>query len=148
MEKYPGKKNIAVFISGRGSNLKSLIKYLPDVNMVSYKTKFSTKSDIFKSKFIDKNLNKSFFSKYLVPIIGIFYGWFYYIQNKKFIYLNYLPLWNFLLFVLMPPKTLFGPITGGIYKGSANNIENFLCNSISARVDEPHLDIIRSALFN
>ena len=26
----------------------------------------------------------------------------------------------------MPPKTLFGPITGGIYKGSANNIENFL----------------------
>ena len=27
MEKSPGKKNIAVFISGRGSNLKSLIKY-------------------------------------------------------------------------------------------------------------------------
>ncbi len=27
MEKYPGKKNIAVFISGRGSNLKSLIKH-------------------------------------------------------------------------------------------------------------------------
>ena len=27
MEKFPGKKNIAVFISGRGSNLKSLIKY-------------------------------------------------------------------------------------------------------------------------
>ena len=27
MEKYPGKKNIAVFISGRGSNLKSLINY-------------------------------------------------------------------------------------------------------------------------
>ena len=27
MEKYPGKKNAAIFISGRGSNLKSLIKY-------------------------------------------------------------------------------------------------------------------------
>jgi phosphoribosylglycinamide formyltransferase-1 len=27
VEKSPGKKNIAVFISGRGSNLKSLIKY-------------------------------------------------------------------------------------------------------------------------
>ncbi len=26
MEKYPGKKNIAIFISGRGSNLKSLIR--------------------------------------------------------------------------------------------------------------------------
>ena len=27
MEKYPGKKRVAVFISGGGSNLKSLIKY-------------------------------------------------------------------------------------------------------------------------
>ena len=27
MEKFPGKKNIAVLISGRGSNLESLIKY-------------------------------------------------------------------------------------------------------------------------
>ena len=27
MEKYPGKRNIAIFISGRGSNIKSLIKY-------------------------------------------------------------------------------------------------------------------------
>ena len=27
MEKYPGKKNIAVLLSGRGSNLKSLINY-------------------------------------------------------------------------------------------------------------------------
>ena len=27
MEKYPGKRNIAVLISGKGSNLKSLIKY-------------------------------------------------------------------------------------------------------------------------
>ena len=27
MEKYPGKKNTAIFISGRGSNLKSLIKH-------------------------------------------------------------------------------------------------------------------------
>ena len=27
MEKYPGKKSIGIFISGRGSNLKSLIKY-------------------------------------------------------------------------------------------------------------------------
>jgi phosphoribosylglycinamide formyltransferase-1 len=27
VEKYPGKKNIAVFISGRGSNLRTLIKH-------------------------------------------------------------------------------------------------------------------------
>ncbi len=27
MEKYPGKKNMAVFVSGRGSNLRSLVRY-------------------------------------------------------------------------------------------------------------------------
>ncbi len=32
MVKFPGKKNIAVFISGRGSNLKSLIKYSKSKN--------------------------------------------------------------------------------------------------------------------
>ena len=32
MVKFPGKKNTAVFISGRGSNLKSLIKYSKSKN--------------------------------------------------------------------------------------------------------------------
>ena len=32
MERYPGKRNIAVFISGRGSNLKSLIKHTKKKN--------------------------------------------------------------------------------------------------------------------
>ena len=42
MEKLNGKKiNIAVFISGRGSNLKSLIKHykkkkINDLNQISY----------------------------------------------------------------------------------------------------------------
>ena len=27
--------------------------------------------------------------------------------------MNYLPLWNPLLFILMPPNTILGPITGG-----------------------------------
>ena len=35
MEKYPGKKNIAVFISGRGSNLKSLIKHSKKKNSLA-----------------------------------------------------------------------------------------------------------------
>ena len=32
MEKFLGKKNVAVFISGRGSNLKFLIKYSKSKN--------------------------------------------------------------------------------------------------------------------
>ena len=59
MEKYPGKKNTAVFISGRGSNLKSLIKYSkkknslvkiilvisnnPDAEGLKYASKFKIK---------------------------------------------------------------------------------------------------------
>ena len=30
-------------------------------------------------------------------------------------YVNYLPLWNIFLFILLPPKTIFGPITGGAH---------------------------------
>ncbi len=51
--------------------------------------------------------------KYILPFIGVIYCWFYYFKGKKIYYLNYLPLWNFLIFILLPPKTSLGPITGG-----------------------------------
>ena len=56
---------------------------------------------------------KIFNYKYLSPFCGIFYAWIYFIKKKKFIYLNYLPYWNFLIFLLLPPNCLIGPITGG-----------------------------------
>ena len=67
---------------------------------------------------IKKKFNISFLShKYIIPFIGIFYCWVYYLQNKKVCYLNYLPLWNVLIFLLLPPNTILGPITGGaLYK--------------------------------
>ena len=77
----------------------------------------------FKSKIIKgpKNYNINPFScyfieyKYIAPFIGIIFCWKYYINNKKVCYLNYLPLWNFLIFLLLPPKTIIGPITGGSF---------------------------------
>ena len=45
--------------------------------------------------------------------MGIIYCWFYFLKNSKVAYLNYLPFWNFLIFLLLPPKTIIGPITGG-----------------------------------
>ena len=47
--------------------------------------------------------------------------WIYFL-SKKVIYLNYLPYWNFLIFLLLPPKTIIGPITGGAVftKGSSD----------------------------
>lgn len=57
--------------------------------------------------------NKLINYKYIIPFIGIIICWVYFFRNKKVIYLNYLPYWNFLIFILLPPKTILGPITGG-----------------------------------
>ena len=46
--------------------------------------------------------------------------------SKKTIYLNYLPLWNFLIFLLLPKKTLLGPITGGAYYGNSKSLNSFI----------------------
>jgi len=51
--------------------------------------------------------------KYFSPLLGVLYCWKHYLLGKKIGYVNYLPLWNFLLFILLPPKTILGPITGG-----------------------------------
>ena len=69
MEKYPGKKNTAVFISGRGSNLKSIIKHSkkknslfsiilvisnnPNAKGLKYASK--SKIKIYKEKFKNKS---------------------------------------------------------------------------------------------
>jgi hypothetical protein len=51
--------------------------------------------------------------KYFSPLIGIIFCWYQFIKGRKVVYLNYLPLWNCLLFIFLPPKTILGPITGG-----------------------------------
>jgi hypothetical protein len=62
--------------------------------------------------------------KYFSPIIGILFCWYFFLRRKRLVYLNYLPLWNFLLFIFLPPSTLLGPITGGaLYK---NNDQLFI----------------------
>ena len=62
--------------------------------------------------------------KYFSPLLGIIYCWKHYLLGKKIGYINYLPLWNFVLFILLPPKTILGPITGGA-KFSKYNIFNY-----------------------
>ena len=87
MEKYPGKKNIAVFISGRGSNLKSLIKYSNKKNsliqivlVISNNTdapglKYATKLKIktfgikFKSKSNFESQSLKLLKKYNVDVL-------------------------------------------------------------------------------
>ena len=79
MEKYPGKKNVAVLISGRGSNLKSLITHSkkkkslirivlvlsnnPDAKGLKYASKSKIKTYRIKFK------NKSNFEKNALKLI-------------------------------------------------------------------------------
>ena len=87
MEKYPGKKKTAVFISGRGSNLKSLIKYSkqkkslfkivlvisnnPDANGLKYasKSKIKNYGIQYKYKSIFENRSLRILKKNNVDIL-------------------------------------------------------------------------------
>ena len=51
--------------------------------------------------------------KYISPFVGIIYCWIFFFKKKKVAYINYLPLWNSIIYLLLPPKTILGPITGG-----------------------------------
>ena len=79
-----------------------------------------------KIKIETLKVNNFFNQKYLIPIIGIFYCWKNYLNGKKVGYINYLPLWNFIIFIFLPPQTILGPITGGAKYIRSFNINYFI----------------------
>jgi hypothetical protein len=62
-----------------------------------------------------RDYNINFFNKYIILFHGILLIWINFYKKKNIIYLNYLPLWNFFIFFLLPRKTILGPITGGSF---------------------------------
>ena len=72
------------------------------------KNKFQKNDKYFKNN----TRYNSIYHKYIFPLKGILKLWSLYLKRKQVCYINYLPLWNFLLFLLLPPKTILGPITG------------------------------------
>ncbi len=86
------------------------------------------KYKIVLSKFKSKNYfgRKILGHKYILPFLGILNCWKYFILRKKVCYLNYLPLRNCLIFLLLPPKTILGPITGGSYYKDEFSINYFI----------------------
>lgn len=107
-------------VSGEGSLGLTFIK---EISLI-YKDTFliKTNQNIFyfkegkKIKEIEsKEIFKydSFFEKYLNSLIGIFYLLKCNKDKEKIIYINYLPCWNWLIFLLLPKQTILGPITGG-----------------------------------
>ena len=69
-----------------------------------YKTTEIKKPKI-KNQFLSKILNY----KYIIPFLGVLYCWKFFFYKKKIYYINYLPLWNFALFLLLPPNSNMDP---------------------------------------
>ena len=83
------------------------------------KNNFKNSSLISINKIKLKN-KQSIFAKYILPFYGVILLWRYYLKNKKISYINYLPAWNFLLILLLPPRTIIGPVTGSINRKNWN----------------------------
>ncbi len=83
-----------------------------------------------KKYYLKFNQKKTSSFKYISTIFGILFCWQNYLNNKKVCYLNYLPLWNFLIFMLLPPKTILGPITGGANFSKSNTFNFHLRKNI------------------
>ncbi len=109
-------------ISGEGvlgRNFLKRLRFSQDyiIKIQTFENIFILKKLHFKNLNLKKKkiLQQSFFHKYIGPIYGIFMCWINFLNGNKVIFLNYLPLWNFLIFILLPPGTKLGPITGSKY---------------------------------
>ena len=99
-------------ILGR-SYIKHLIKNNKNIKLINinYHSKYQRKN-IKKNRYIFKSI----YHKYVYPIVGLFYLWKLYFKSKNLLYLNYIPLWNFIIFLFLPPKCKIGPVTGTLIK--------------------------------
>ena len=94
--------------TGEGNLARLFVKK----NYIQSNCQIFTTNNIKSLKFFYTSI---FNYKYISPFIGILFCWYLFIKGKKVVYLNYLPLWNCLIFIFLPPRTILGPITGGAY---------------------------------
>ena len=88
------------------------------------KVNFKNSSLISINKIKLKN-KQSIFAKYILPFYGVILLWGHYLKKEKISYINYLPAWNFLLVLLLPPTTIIGPVTGSVNRKNWNPILKF-----------------------
>ena len=106
------KKKIFIWCSsiseenGEGRLARLFLKKLKSFTSARYKFVFLNK----------KKENNGVYHRYLQPFLGVIQMWKYSILGKKICYINYLPLWNFFLFLFLPRSTILGPITGSFVK--------------------------------
>lgn len=93
------------------------------INFLSLlKKKFKYHKLINLNTFKKKN---NLFYNYILLFWGIILIWKYYSKGYKVSYINYLPIWNILIFLSLPRDTILGPITGTITK--KNILYKFFC---------------------
>lgn len=117
--------------SGEGLLANEFLKYYVKFNINSkiiletpYSKYFISKGKIIKKFNFKKNIFLNY--KYFTPFFGVakIIRQSYVVDSV--IYLNYLPIWNFLLFLLLPAKTILGPITGSDAKNNTNSIKQIV----------------------
>ncbi len=104
--------------SGEGILANSFLKNFSKDNKNIRFVNLNLNDKFQKNDLFFKNIKnfETFYHKYFYSFKGILKLWTNFFSGKKVCYLNYLPLWNFLIFLLLPPKTLIGPITGTAYR--------------------------------
>jgi hypothetical protein len=97
--------------NGEGRLARLFLKKLKSFTSARYKFVFLNK----------KKENDGVYHRYLQPFLGVMLMWKYSVLGKKICYINYLPLWNFFLFLFLPRATILGPITGSFIKKKNTN---------------------------
>jgi len=114
--------------TGEGTLAREFIKKIFSNNKFSSIKIITPNQNFFFNgnyKDVNNKNQKSIYHKYLIPIIGAF-KLRYTDNNIKIVYVNYLPLWNCLLFLILPKRTLLGPITGSNEKYKVKNVNFFI----------------------
>jgi hypothetical protein len=89
---------------------------------------YKIKNNLVRKKKLNNKLlqiNSNFIKKYISPFIGCIFIYKIKFKKKyeKIFYINYLPLWNTLLFITLPFNVILGPIVGA--RSNINIINNF-----------------------
>ena len=75
-----------------------------------------------KYRFVNQN---TITNNYILPLWASIILWKYYLLGKKISYINFLPAWNIVLILMLPPKTIIGPVTGSFNRIKYNLIIKF-----------------------
>jgi hypothetical protein len=123
LENYRGEGILGLNFLKHLSELKNKKIYAetPSGTFIINKKKIYT---IKKTKV--KKINLNFIYNYLYPFFGVIKIWTCKNKYKEVSYVNFLPLWNFFLLLLLPKRTILGPVTGGVYLGSIKNLNSLI----------------------